>query len=154
MTNIQHETEINAPLTRVYDYYTNPNNIQKAWPRDIVKESESLSSSKNEEGSEMRVKGEYMGKEEEMILEVVDKQQNRRLVTRQTQGPFKKWESIQEFQENGDNRTHVRHSIDYELPATGKIANLLSGSQANNKISQGLEQSAQTVKQKLESGQD
>jgi ribosome-associated toxin RatA of RatAB toxin-antitoxin module len=101
----------------------------------------------------MRVKGEYMGKEEEMILEVVDKQQNRRLVTRQTQGPFKKWESIQEFQENGGNRTRVRHSIDYELPATGKIANLLSGSQADSKISQGLEQSAQTVKQKLESGQ-
>ena len=90
MTNIQHETEINAPVARVYDYYTNPNNIQKAWPCDIVKESESLSSSKNEEGSDTRVKGEYIGKEEEMILEVVDKQQNKRLVTRQTQGPFKK----------------------------------------------------------------
>ena len=153
MTNIQHETEINAPVARVYDYYTNPNNIQKAWPRDIVKESEPLSSSQNEEGSEMRVKGEYMGKQEEMILEVVDKQQNKRLVTRQTQGPFKKWESIQEFQGNGGNRTRVRHSIDYELPATGKIANLFSGNQADSKISQGLEQSAQTVKQKLESGQ-
>jgi ligand-binding SRPBCC domain-containing protein len=153
MTNIQHETEINAPVARVYDYYTNPNNIQKTWPRDIVKESESLSSSQNEEGSEMRVKGEYMGKQEEMILEVVDKQQNKRLVTRQTQGPFKKWESIQEFHENGGNRTRVRHSIDYELPATGKIANMLSGNQADSKISQGLEQSAQTVKQKLESGQ-
>jgi hypothetical protein len=37
-------------------------------------------------------------KEEEMILEVADKEQNRRLVTRQTQGPFKKWESTQEFE--------------------------------------------------------
>ena len=153
MANVKYETEINAPVEKVFEYYTNPDNIKEAWPRDIVKESESLSGSKSEEGSEMKVKGQYMGKEEEMILEVVDKQQNRRLVTRQTQGPFKKWESIQEFQENGDNRTHVRHSIDYELPATGKIANLLSGSQANNKISQGLEQSARTVKQKLESGQ-
>jgi ligand-binding SRPBCC domain-containing protein len=150
MANIQYETEINAPVEKVFEYYTNPDNIKEAWPRDIVKESESLSGSKSEEGSEMKVKGQYMGKEEEMILEVADKEQNRRLVTRQTQGPFKKWESIQEFQGNG-NSTHIRHSVDYELPTTGKIANTLSGSQADNKIRKGLEQAAQTVKQKLES---
>ena len=151
MANIQYETEINAPVEKVFEYYTNPDNIKEAWPRDIVKESESLSGSKSEEGSEMKVKGQYMGKEEEMILEVADKEQNRRLVTRQTEGPFKKWESIQEFQGNG-NSTHIRHSVDYELPTTGKIANTLSGSQADNKIRKGLEQAAQTVKQKLESG--
>jgi ligand-binding SRPBCC domain-containing protein len=152
MANVQYETEINAPVEKVFEYYTNPDNIKEAWPRDIVKESESLSGSKSEEGSEMKVKGQYMGKEEEMILEVADKEQNRRLVTRQTEGPFKKWESIQEFQANG-NSTHIRHSVDYELPTTGKIANTLSGSQADNKIRKGLEQAAQTVKQKLESGQ-
>jgi ligand-binding SRPBCC domain-containing protein len=150
MANIQYETEINAPVEKVFEYYTNPDNIKEAWPRDIVKESESLSGSKSEEGSEMKVKGQYMGKEEEMILEVADKEQNRRLVTRQTEGPFKKWESIQEFQGNG-NSTHIRHSVNYELPTTGKIANTLSGSQADNKIRKGLEQAAQTVKQKLES---
>ena len=153
MANVQYETDINAPVEKVYEYYTNPDNIKEAWPRDIVKESESLSGSKSEEGSEMKVKGQYMGKEEEMILEVAEKEQNRRLVTRQTQGPFKKWDSIQEFEGRGGNSTHIRHSIDYELPTTGKIANMLSGSQADNKIRKGLEQAAQTVKQKLESGQ-
>ena len=39
----------------------------------------------------------------------------------------------QEFQGNG-NRTHGRHAITYELPTTGKIANMLSGSHADNKI--------------------
>jgi ligand-binding SRPBCC domain-containing protein len=100
----------------------------------------------------MRVKGRYMGREEEMKLQVVDKETNRKLVTRQTEGQFKKWESVQEFQGN-ENRTHIRHEIEYELPTTGKIANTLSGSQADNKIKQGLEQAAQTVKQKLESDQ-
>ena len=137
-------------MEKVYEYYTNPDNIKEAWPRDVVKESESVSGSKSEEGSEMRVKGEYMGKEDEMKLQVVDKKPNRRLVTRQTEGPFKKWESVQEFQGNG-NRTHIRHTIEFELPTTGKIANKLSGSQADNKIRQGLEQAAQTVKRKLES---
>jgi uncharacterized protein YndB with AHSA1/START domain len=38
MTKVQYQTEINASVERVYEYYTNPNNIQEAWPRDIVKE--------------------------------------------------------------------------------------------------------------------
>ncbi|HEX6377494.1 MAG TPA: SRPBCC family protein [Nitrososphaeraceae archaeon] len=150
MSKLEYETDVNAPVERVFEYYTNPDNIKESWPRDVVKESESVSGSKSEEGSEMRVKGQYMGKEEEMKLQVVDNEPNRKLVTRQTEGPFKKWESIQEFQGNG-NRTHIRHTIEYELPTTGKIANTLTGSQADNKIGQGLEQAAQTVKQKLES---
>jgi ligand-binding SRPBCC domain-containing protein len=152
MTKVQYQTEINAPIEKVYNYYTNPDNIQEAWPQDIVKESKNVSGSKSEEGSEMRVKGEYMGREEEIKLQVVDKEPNRKLVTRQIEGPFRKLESVQEFQGNG-NRTHIRHAIEFELPATGKIANTISGSQADNKMRQGLEQAAQTVKQKLESGQ-
>lgn len=152
MTKVEYQIEISAPNEKVYEYYTNPDNIREAWPQDIVKESENVSGSKGEEGSEMKVKGEYMGKKEEMKLQVVDKEPNRKLVTKQTDGPFKKWESIQEFQGNG-NTTHIRHTIEYELPTSGKIANTLSGNQADNKIKQGLEQAAQTVKQKLESGQ-
>ena len=152
MTKVEYQIEISAPNEKVYEYYTNPDNIREAWPQDIVKESENVSGSKGEEGSEMKVKGEYMGKKEEMKLQVVDKEPNRKLVTRQTDGPFKKWESIQEFQGNG-NTTHIRHTIEYELPTSGKIANTLSGNQADNKIKQGLVQAAQTVKQKLESGQ-
>src|SRR5689334_16231146 len=151
MTKVEYQTQINAPVQKVYEYYTDPNNIQEAWPRDIIKESKDVSGSKNEEGSEMRVKGQYMGKEEEMRLQIVDKEQNRRLVTQQVQGPFKKWESIQEFQASDGRTTHIRHTIDYELPTTGKIANMLSGSQADNKMREGLHQAAQSVKQKLES---
>jgi ligand-binding SRPBCC domain-containing protein len=109
MTKTQYEIDIEAPVEEVYKYYTNPENIKDAWPRDIVKESTSLSSEKNEEGSQMKVKGEYMGRKEEMMLEVVDKKQNRKLITRQIQGPFKHWESIQEFQtkNNGDNDGNI-----------------------------------------------
>lgn len=150
MTRIEYEVDINAPVERVYEYYTNPDNIKEAWPRDIVKESQSTSPSKNEPGSEMKVKGEYMGKQEEMRLQVAEKEQNRRLVTRQVEGPFQRWESTQEFQ--GDaSRTHVRHVIEYDLPTGGKVADFMTGSQADDKIRQGLEQAAQTVRQKLES---
>lgn len=150
MTRVEYEVDINAPVQKVYEYYTNPDNIKEAWPRDIVKESESTTSSKNEPGSEMRVKGEYMGKQQEMRLQVTEKQPNKRLVTRQTQGPFQTWESIQEFQ-GDNNRTHVKHIIDFELGTAAKAGNFVTGSQADDKIRQGLEQAAQTVRQKLES---
>ena len=93
MTTIQTQIEINASLNTVFEYYTNPDNIKESWPRDIVKESENVSGQKSEEGSEMKVKGEYMGKQDEMLLEVVEKEQNKRLVTKQTEGPFQQWES-------------------------------------------------------------
>ena len=79
MTKVEYQIQINAPVQRVYEYYTNPNNIQKTWPQDIVKESQAKSDSKNEEGSEMRVKGQYMGKEEGMTLQVTNKEQNKKL---------------------------------------------------------------------------
>ncbi|HSA74615.1 MAG TPA: SRPBCC family protein [Candidatus Nitrosocosmicus sp.] len=153
MTTIQTSVEIQAPVKQVFEYYTNPDNIKESWPHDIVKESENISGQKSEEGSEMKVEGQYMGKRDEMILEVSQKEQNKRLVTRQTDGPFKSWERIQEFQSNGNNSTRVTHTINYELPTSGKIANFMSGSQAEDKIRQGIHQAAQTGKQRLESNQ-
>jgi len=150
MARIQTEVDINAPVDRVFEYYTNPDNIKEAWPSDIVKESGSTTGAKNEQGSEMRVAGEQMGIRQEMRLKVAEKEQNRRLVARQTDGPFKRWESIQEFQ-GDNNRTHVRHIIDYELPTGGKVADIFTGGQADDKIRSGMEQAAQTVKRKLES---
>ena len=150
MTTIHTNIEIQAPVEQVFEFYTNPDNIKESWPRDIVKESENVSGQKSEEGSEMKVKGEYMGKKDEMILEVAQKEQNKRLIARQTEGPFQSWESIKDFQSNGGDTTIVNHTINYELPSTGKIANFLTGSQAEDKIRQGIQQAAQTVKQKIE----
>ena len=118
---------------------TNPDNIKDAWPRDVVKESESTTTSKNEPASEMKVKGEYMGRQGEMHLEVAEKEPNRKLVTRQTEGHFKRWESIQEFQ-GDNNQTNVIQVIDYELGTAAKAGNFITGSQADDKIRQGLEQ--------------
>ena len=149
MVRIQSEVDIHAPVDRVFQYYTDPDKIKEAWPQDVVKESEATTGTKNEPGSEMRVAGEQMGIWQEMRLQVAEKEENRRLVTRQVEGPFKKWESIQEFQ-GDNNRTHVRHTIDYEMPTTGKVADLFSGGKADDRIRQGLEQAVQTVKTKLE----
>ena len=33
MATIQYEIDINAPVDKVFEYYTNPDNIKQAWPR-------------------------------------------------------------------------------------------------------------------------
>jgi uncharacterized protein YndB with AHSA1/START domain len=40
MTEIKYEIQIVVPVKSVYEYYTDPEHIKKAWPSDIVKESE------------------------------------------------------------------------------------------------------------------
>ena len=41
----------------------------------------------------MKVTCKYMGKQDEMTLEVVQEEQNKRLVAKQTkEGPFQRWE--------------------------------------------------------------
>ena len=111
----------------------------------LLKNQKICPDKKSEEGSEMKVTGEYMGKKEEMTLEVVEKEQNKRLVTKQTQVIFQKWESMQEFQSNGNldtNTTIVNHTVNYKLPTIGKIANVLTVSQAENKIREGIVQAS------------
>ena len=150
MPTFKTEIMIDAPIDKVFEYYTDPDNIKESWPRDLVKESENVSGQKSEVGSEMKVEGEYMGKSEEMTIEVTQKEQNKRLVTRQIDGPFESWESIQEFQNNGNTSTMVSHTINYKLSTASKVGNFLTGKNAEDKIRQGLEQAAQTVKSKLE----
>jgi ligand-binding SRPBCC domain-containing protein len=36
MTTVQYQTDINALVEKVYEYYTNPNSIQEASLQDIV----------------------------------------------------------------------------------------------------------------------
>lgn len=40
MSQIKYDVEINAPVERVYEYYTNPDNIKEAWPQDSLMQKE------------------------------------------------------------------------------------------------------------------
>ena len=54
MGTITQETEINAPVRMVFEYYTNPDNIKNSWPQDIIKESENVSGQKSEKDQRLR----------------------------------------------------------------------------------------------------
>jgi ligand-binding SRPBCC domain-containing protein len=152
MTTLTYEIDVNAPVEMVYNFCTNPDNIKNTWPPDIVKESTTLSGAKGEKGSTFKIKGHYAGKDEEMRMMVTESRPNNKFMTKQTEGPFKKWESIQEFQ-GGDNKTHIKHTIDYELPATGKILRIVTHKDADKKIREGMEEYIQALKYEMESSE-
>src|SRR6476469_9883123 len=105
MTTITNEIKINAPVERVFEYYTNPDNIKESWPRDIVKESDNVSDIRNKEVT-VYVKNDIsqnIGKRDEIKLIVVEKEQNKVLIMKQEEGPYKEWESIQEFKDKENN---------------------------------------------------
>ena len=79
-----------------------------------------------------------------MILEVAKKKKNKKFVTRQTEGLFQSWRSIEEIQSNGGGSTMSNHTINYELSITGKIATILSGNQAKDVIRRGIQLAVQT----------
>jgi uncharacterized protein YndB with AHSA1/START domain len=99
LTNIKYELEIDAPIGKVYEYYTDPENIKKTWPSDIVKESGDISGAKNEEGAEIEVMGEYMGQEEQMKLEVTQKEENKNLSQNKLKGHLRNGKVFKNFME-------------------------------------------------------
>jgi len=152
MTTLTYEIDVDAPVEMVYNFCTNPDNIKDTWSPDIVKESTTLSGANGERGSTFKIKGHYAGKDEEMRMMVTEKRPNNKFMTKQTEGPFKKWESIQEFQGN-DNKTHIKHTIDYELPTTGKILRIVTHKDADKQIREGMEEYIQALKYKMESSE-
>ena len=79
-----------------------------------------------------KIKGHYAGKEEEMRMTVTEKRPNSKFMTKQMEGPFKRWESVQEFQ-GRENTTHIKHNIEYELPTTGKLLKMVTHKDADKK---------------------
>jgi ligand-binding SRPBCC domain-containing protein len=96
-----------------------------------------------------KVKGSYAGKDEDMRLMVTERWPNAKYTTRQTEGPFKKWESVQEFEER-NGTTRVRHTINYELPRSGKILKMVHHNDADHKLQEGMEGYIRTLKFKME----
>jgi ligand-binding SRPBCC domain-containing protein len=153
MTTLSYEVDVKAPVEKVYNYCTNLDNIKDAWSPELVKSATNISGTQGEKGSMYKLTGHYAGKDEEMRMMVVERWPNNKFMTKQTEGPFKKWESVQEFRGRDDNSTHVKYTINYELPTTGKVFRMVTHRDADDKIREGVEQYVQTIRHRLESPQ-
>jgi len=151
MTTLTYDMDLKAPVEEIYNFMTDIDSVKSAWSPDIVKEATVISGNKGEKGSVIKLLGHYGGKDEEMRLLVVDRTPNSRYASKQTEGPFKQWESVSEFRSKDNNTTHVKYSINYELPTTGKIFRMVTNRDADDKLRKGVEDYIQNLRQKFQS---
>lgn len=153
MTTLNYEIDVKAPVEKLFKYCTDLDHQKEAWSPEIVKEATLISGTKGEKGSTFRIRGHFSGKDEEMRMMVTEKWPNSRFETKQTEGPFKKWESVQEFEGRDDNTSHLKHTVTYELPPSGKIFRMASHRDAEAKLKEGVEKYVQTLKHYMEAGE-
>ncbi len=97
MVDVITEIEINAPLERVYEYASDPDNACEWYVN--IKTSEWLSEKPLQIGSQIGFKAEFMGKQLSYVYGVQELIPHQKMVMKTTNGPFPMettytWETI------------------------------------------------------------
>ncbi len=126
MGRIEIETEIEAPVEKVFAFWADPRNATKMMPEDAEVKVEVPSEGPIGLGTTWRVSGVIGGRKLDFEEELVEFVENRRITHRQTKGDFKREEGTLVF-EATDRGTKLTETFDYKLPYSvlGKIIDKL-----------------------------
>ena len=67
-------------------------------------------------GTTFRIVGDFNGKRLEWDCETTEFEREEKISAKMIQGPFKKWEIINEFKSLDDNLTKVTMTVNYDMP--------------------------------------
>jgi len=125
MGRVEIVTEIEAPLEKVFAYNADPKSLEKAAPEAEAK-VEITSDEPVGVGTTFHLSAVIAGQEMEGDMEIVELEENRRIVQRMTKGDLKSLEMTDVF-EATDKGTKVTTTWDYELPYSlvGKVLDKL-----------------------------
>ena len=118
MTLIQKSIDIKAPISTVFTYFARPEHVSDQMsdkgvgmtviPMDI-KAGMGV-------GTTFRVIADFNGKRLEWDCETTEFDRDEKISAKMIDGPFKKWQIINEFKALGDNLTRVTMTVDYGMP--------------------------------------
>ena len=118
MTLIQKSIDIKAPISTVFTYFARPEHVSDQMsdkgvgmtvvPMDI-KDGMGV-------GTTFRVIADFNGKRLEWDCETTEFDRDEKISAKMIDGPFKKWQIINEFKALGDNLTRVTMTVDYGMP--------------------------------------
>jgi ligand-binding SRPBCC domain-containing protein len=131
MGKIVIETEMEAPIDKVFSFLSDPRNAEKTLPEEADGKIEMLSDGPIGVGTKYRFSGALGGRKINSEAEIVVFEKNRRTVEKQIKGDMKKWEESNTY-EVTDKGTKVTLTVDYALPYSvlGKIIDkLVAGKQ-------------------------
>ena len=151
MTTVQKSIEIKASVNTVFTYFARPEHVSDQMtdkgvgmtviPMDI-KEGMGV-------GTTFRIIGDFNGKRLEWDCETTEFEREERISAKMIQGPFKKWEIINEFKSLDDNLTKVTMTVNYEMPF-GPLGSILDKAKFAKSAERGMESALFKVRGLLE----
>jgi len=151
LTFVTKSIEIKVPVDNVFTYFARPEHISDQIKTDTVgmtvipmdiKEGMGV-------GTTFRIIGDFSGKRLEWDCETTEFIKNERISAKQIEGPFKKWEIINEFKALGENLTRVTMSVDYVMPF-GPLGAILDKAKFAKSAEKGMETALYNVRGLLE----
>ena len=151
MTTVQKSIDIKAPVNTVFTYFARPEHVSDQMtdkgvgmtviPMDI-KDGMGV-------GTTFRIVGDFNGKRLEWDCETTVFDREEKISAKMIQGPFKKWEIINEFKSLDDNLTKVTMTVNYTMPF-GPLGSILDKAKFSKSAARGMESALFKVKGLLE----
>ena len=151
MTVVTKSIDIKTPVDNVFTYFARPEHVSDQIKTDTVgmtvvpmdiKEGMGV-------GTTFRIIGDFSGKRLEWDCETTEFVKNEKISAKQIEGPFKKWQIINEFKALGDNLTRVTMSVDYDMPF-GPLGAILDKVKFAKSAEKGMETALYNVRGLLE----
>ena len=151
LTLVRKSIDIKTPVDSVFTYFARPEHVSDQIKNDTVgmtvipmdiKEGMGV-------GTTFRIIGDFSGKRLEWDCETTEFVRNEKIVAKQIEGPFKRWEITNEFESLGDNLTRITMSVDYEMPF-GPLGAILDKAKFAKSADKGMETALYNVRGLLE----
>ncbi len=151
MTIVTKSIDIKTPVDNVFTYFARPEHISDQIKTDVVgmqvvpmdiKEGMGV-------GTTFRIIGDFSGKRLEWDCETTEFIKNEKISAKQIEGPFKRWQSTNEFKALGDNLTRITMSVDYVMPF-GPLGAILDKVKFAKSAEKGMETALYNVRGLLE----
>jgi len=151
LTVVSKSIEIQAPVDTVFTYFARPEHVSDQIKNDSVgmtvvpmdiKEGMGV-------GTTFRIIGDFSGKRLEWDCETIEFVRNEKISAKQIEGPFKRWQIINEFKELGENLTRVTMTVDYVMPF-GPLGSILDKAKFAKSAERGMETALFNVRGLLE----
>jgi uncharacterized membrane protein len=136
MMEVSSQIIINAPLDKVFTYYSDQDRLQEWIPGNGILEFTPLTPAPKRPGSRYHMAYRSMGVTFRLVTELTKLQKNRLSAMEQVTGDFKAFHYEMDFAEASPSTTSLKMTIRGALPwgIIGAVAELLTRSQVSREI--------------------
>lgn len=131
---LESEQIINAPLDKVWEFFSKPQNLNKITPKDMSFEITSQLLNSTYEGQIITYKIEILPKiTSNWVTEITTCKEKKFFIDEQRFGPYKMWHHEHHFEELPNGKVLMTDRVSYKLPF-GALGKLFAGKIIQKKV--------------------